>query len=157
MADRIITAVRVRPLSGNEIKNKNYVTVEIDERFEDGKLLMVQPAFYQKNASDRRPYERQFNLDHSFWSVSPQSNFATQKDVFLKCGQPLIKHSMDGLNSTIIAYGQTGSGKASTIECISTDNYSYIAGYCTEQYPLKECSFDCSLFLIKNIRISASR
>jgi hypothetical protein len=114
MADRIITAVRVRPLSANEIKNKSCLTVDINERFEDGKLIMVEPAFYQKNAADRRPYERQFNLDHSFWSVSQQNNFATQKDVFVKCGLPLIKHCMDGLNSTIIAYGQTGSGKASS-------------------------------------------
>ena len=111
MADRILTAVRVRPLSEKEIESSCCITVNIDEHFADGRLIIVDPAFYQKNATDRRPYERQFNLDYSFWSASPQDNFADQKEVFLRCGAPLVKHCMDGLNCSIIAYGQTGSGK----------------------------------------------
>ena len=111
MADRILTAVRVRPLGEKELLNNCKVVVDIDEKFEDGRIVIVDPAFYQKNSTDRRPYERQFNLDYSFWSVSQQSNFSRQKDVYMKCGAPLIKHCMDGLNCSIIAYGQTGSGK----------------------------------------------
>ena len=111
MADRVLTAVRVRPLNEKEIRSNCCITVNIDENCTEGSLIIVDPAFYQKNAADRRPYERQFNLDYSFWSASPQKNFADQREVFEKCGAPLIKHCMDGLNCSIIAYGQTGSGK----------------------------------------------
>ena len=102
--DRVITAVRVRPLNENEINRGNQVIVVIDGK-EEGSVVVVDPIFYQKQGVDRKTYERKFNYDFSFWSASPQENFSTQVDVFQKCGAPLIEHCLNGLNSSILAFG----------------------------------------------------
>lgn len=36
---------------------------------------------------------------------------ASQRDVFLRVGLPVLRECMNGFNGTILAYGQTGSGK----------------------------------------------
>ena len=114
MSDRIITAVRVSPVGDNEIKNNSFITVDIDGHFVDGRVIVVDPAFYQKgggSSKDRRQFERSFEFDYFFSCGLPGSSIANQEEVFVKCGAPLLKHCMDGLNCSIIAYGQTGSGK----------------------------------------------
>lgn len=116
--DRILTAVRVRPLSEREIEINSIVIVEIDENINnesEGKIIIIDPVFYKKNGVDRRPYERQFNFDHSFWSASNSKHFADQIDIFDKLCSPQVIHCMNGLNCSIIAYGQTASGKTYTM------------------------------------------
>ena len=115
--DRIITAVRIRPLNEKEIKTGCQTVVSIENRPEEpGAIVIIDPTYFtKKEGSDRRPYERQFTYDYSFWSVSPQANFATQLDIFQQVGAPLIEHCMNGLNCSILAYGQTGSGKTYTM------------------------------------------
>ena len=115
--DRIITAVRIRPLNEKEIKTGCQTVVSIENRPEEpGTIVIIDPTYFgKKDGSDRRPYERQFTYDYSFWSVSPQANFATQLDIFQQVGAPLIEHCMNGLNCSILAYGQTGSGKTYTM------------------------------------------
>lgn len=39
----------------------------------------------------------------------------TQKQVFYRCGVPMIGACLDGYNATIFAYGQSGSGKTYTM------------------------------------------
>merc|ERR1719461_2177590 len=39
----------------------------------------------------------------------------TQRQVFYRCGLPMIMSCLDGYNATIFAYGQSGSGKTYTM------------------------------------------
>ena len=111
MRGAILTAVRVRPLNEEEIQRNCITTVDRDEHFIDGRLIIVDPVFYENKDVDRQPYERLFTVDHSFWSAPPPGDFANLDEVYAICGAPLIKHCMDGVNGAIMAYGETGSGK----------------------------------------------
>ena len=116
-ADRIITAVRVRPMSGAESVDECKV-VMVPEIGEQG-MCIVDPAYFSTDASisDRRAYERCFRFDHFFWSATEADvvDFATQSYVFEACAKPLVGHCIAGFNCAIFAYGQTGSGKTHTM------------------------------------------
>ena len=114
MSDRFLTAVRIRTLKKSEIRKSCNVNVYVDDQSSEGGLVIVDPAFYQKVTGERRPYERRFHFDHSFWSTDALSNTYDQREVFVACGEPLIKHCFNGENCTVIAYGQTGSGKVAS-------------------------------------------
>lgn len=111
MSGRFLTAVRIRALRKSESQKNCNINVDVDERPSEGGLVIVDPAFYKKITSDRRPYERRFHFDYSFRSPDTADSTSTQKEVFVACGEPLIKHCFDGENCAVIAYGQTGSGK----------------------------------------------
>ena len=115
--DRVITAVRIRPLNERELQNGCEVVVSMDQENtgDPGALTVLDPTYFSKKAADKKQYERRFTYDYSFWSVSPQENFATQLDIFQQVGAPLIGHCMNGINCSILAYGQTGSGKTYTM------------------------------------------
>jgi kinesin family protein 5 len=49
----------------------------------------------------------------TFDGVFPTS--ASQRDVFAKVGQPVLRECLKGFNGTILAYGQTGSGKTHSL------------------------------------------
>lgn len=123
MSDNILTALRVRPLNTNETTDKCRVIVDIEEKQYDGSLVIVDPIFFETNGVNRRPYEQQFNLDYSFWSVASQKNSTSQEELFIKCGEPLMQSCLDGLNCSIIAHGQTGSGKVREVLMISKEHY----------------------------------
>lgn len=40
---------------------------------------------------------------------------ASQEDVYISCGRPLVSRVLDGYNATVMAYGQTGAGKTHTM------------------------------------------
>ena len=113
----MITAVRIRPLNERELQNGSEIVVSMDKENtgDPGALTVLDPTFFSKKAADKKQYERRFTYDYSFWSVSPQANFATQLDIFQQVGAPLIGHCMNGINCSILAYGQTGSGKTYTM------------------------------------------
>ena len=113
----MITAVRVRPLNEREIQQGCEVVVSVNKENtgDPGTLIVLDPTYFSKKAADKKQYERRFTYDYSFWSVSPQANFATQLDIFQQVGAPLIGHCMNGINCSILAYGQTGSGKTYTM------------------------------------------
>ena len=111
MSDNVLTALRVRPINGDETQNNCRVIVDIEEKQYDGSLVIVDPIFYEKNGVNRRPYEQQFNLDYSFWSVASKKSSTSQEELYMKCGEPLIQSCLDGLDCSVIAHGQTGSGK----------------------------------------------
>ena len=110
-ADRIITAVRVRPVSDSE-SNNNCRVIMIPAANEPG-MCIVDPSFYQSNKkeSERKIYERHFRYDHFFWSANKVGTVmvATQENVFSACGKPLVGHCVAGFNCAILAYGQTGT------------------------------------------------
>ena len=116
-ADKIITAVRVRPISDQELSNNCRVIMVPDSK-EPG-MCIVDPIFYSadKKDTERRAYERHFKYDHFFWSANINESvvFATQQIVFDTCAKPLVGHCVSGYNCALLAYGQTGSGKTHTM------------------------------------------
>ena len=117
--DKIITCVRVRPLSDIE-RNSNCNIIMIPEQNEPG-LCLIDPLFFSAEKMEnieRKAYERHFKYDYFFWSTNNLYNvdFATQERVFEKCAKPLVGHCIAGFNCSILAYGQTGSGKTHTMQ-----------------------------------------
>ena len=53
--------------------------------------------------------ERQFAYDYVF------GTFATQREIYVACVEPLVCSWFEGYNATVFAYGQTGSGKTFTM------------------------------------------
>jgi kinesin family protein 1 len=114
-SSRVLTAVRIRPLSTSE-KLKNYQIIVSVNPENKGSLNILDPAIFKKNIEnkldiDKKMYERNFKYDHSFWSASDFYYFASQLDVYKACGEPLVAHCLAGLNCCILAFGQTGTGK----------------------------------------------
>ena len=115
MSERFLTVVRIRGLDKNETRKNCHLNVDVEERSSVGGLVIVDPAFYQKVTSDRRPYERRFQFDHTFRSTDTSDKSSNQREIFVACGEPLIRHCFDGANCTVIAYGRTGSGKVEAL------------------------------------------
>lgn len=104
--DKVITAVRARPLNKNDGPNAH----DIIKYFGDPKqgLGLVE----QEGGA-----ERNFQFDHTFWSVdrAKVEYFAGQEDVFNAIGIPILETCLKGVNCSLFAYGQTGSGKTYTM------------------------------------------
>jgi hypothetical protein len=73
---------------------------------------------------------KDFFFDYSYWSHdgfavdpvtgmfekdSPNSNYASQIEVFDDLGKEVIDNAFDGFHTCLFAYGQTGSGKSYSI------------------------------------------
>ena len=108
VGDKIITAVRARPLNSNDPKTAVDIIRYIGDT-QRGGLGIVDPA----GAKDA---PRTFFFDHTFWSVdrSRTDIFAGQADVFESVGLPILDSCLRGINCSLFAYGQTGSGKTYT-------------------------------------------
>jgi len=52
---------------------------------------------------------RRFDFDHVF---GPE---VTQREVFIRCGLPLVEAVLEGTNACMFAFGQTGAGKTHTM------------------------------------------
>ena len=127
--DKIVTVVRVRPMSDSELLHHCKV-VMIPDYGEPG-MCIIDPVYFgtDKRESDRKAYERHFHYDHFFWSANKADNgveVATQEEVFNACAKPLVGHCITGFNCAIFAYGQTGSGKTHTM--MGYDSHSEGAG-----------------------------
>lgn len=107
----IVTAVRIRPLSEDELSQGNKVITSVDEDIVNG-LKLLDPTYFkadkEKNV-DKQTFERAFNYDHVFWSLADHPNYASQHDVYNECGSNLVSHCLDGFNCSLIAFGQTVS------------------------------------------------
>lgn len=108
--NKVVTAVRVRPLSNSETERGSPIVVAIDQNL--GEVTLIDPIHFEcksPNASvskDRSVDERHFNYDFSFWSVSKHDkHFADQKFVYESVGKPIVKNCIDGYNSSLFAYG----------------------------------------------------
>ncbi len=107
----VVTAVRVRPASQNELKyeQKSIASVDGGEP-EEMALNILDPTFFsRKRDYEQHYFERQFKYDYCFWQDH------SQLTVYEKAGKPLLKHALDGFNCCVLAYGQTGSGKTYTM------------------------------------------
>ena len=101
--DKVITAVRARPLNCNDGPSAR----DIIRYFGDQKngLGIVDPTNHDSGT------ERMFQFDHTFWSVdrSKAEFYAGQEDVFNSIGIPILETCLKGVNCSLFAYGQTGT------------------------------------------------
>jgi kinesin family protein 1 len=104
---RVITAVRIRPLSSNELASGSVSIVSYD--LVSKGIGISHPSIYSaSNAiskSDITP-ERIFNYDYTFWSVNKlDPYFSNQENVFDQIGRPIIENCLQGMNCSLFAYG----------------------------------------------------
>ena len=131
--NRVITAVRVRPMSAEEESCGSRSIVSID--FDKSEVVVLNPVFYtSSNQSEklRKLEERAFACDCPFWSMDDtHPDYSGQSDIFEKIGtaqafvlissnlsyigKPIVEHAYQGMNCSLFAYGQTGSGKTHTM------------------------------------------
>nr|CCC47259.1 putative kinesin [Trypanosoma vivax Y486] len=104
-AEVVRVAVRVRPPFPSEMGQDMVVTM---------------------NPSDKKVYVRDkmngqvtFSFDMPLWSCVGKamdgSAPVTQSGVYELVGRPLLTHTLEGFNSTLLVYGPTGSGKTYTL------------------------------------------
>ena len=96
--ERIVTAVRCRPMSYKELREDDRPIVLVDDEDEEkqGEVIILDPTYFsRKRDYERSFFERSFRYDHSFLPDS------TQEDIYEAIGKPLLKHSFEGYNSCL--------------------------------------------------------
>ena len=116
--DKVITAVRVRPLNSNDDPR----ATDIIRYFGDQKkgLSIVDPTnIDSKNTDSGSGAERNFQFDHTFWSVdaTKKDYYSGQEDVFDCIGIPIVNTCLKGVNCSLFAYGQVTECCAVDIPC----------------------------------------
>lgn len=109
---RVMTAVRVRPLSQSELTSENHIITLHDSVDAEISCTLLDPLYFRTDQSkvDITAYGRKFIFDHVFFSIADHPFNSSQEDVYHKCGRPLVENAIDGYDCCLIAYGQTGSG-----------------------------------------------
>lgn len=79
-------------------------------------LLVPPDAEANASTRSRKPEEKTFTFDNSFWSHDTSDpNYANQEDIYNSLGEEFLDHNFEGYHTCIFAYGQTGSGKSYTM------------------------------------------
>lgn len=79
-------------------------------------LLVPPDAEANAGTRSRKPEEKTFTFDNSFWSHDKNDpDYAHQEDVYNSLGEEFLDHNFEGYHTCIFAYGQTGSGKSYTM------------------------------------------
>uniref|UniRef100_A0A8C3SNP3 Kinesin-like protein KIF14 n=1 Tax=Chelydra serpentina TaxID=8475 RepID=A0A8C3SNP3_CHESE len=100
---KVTVAVRVRPFSDREKKEKAFQVVSMN-----GLETVV------RHPETKQVYD--FIYDFSFWSFDHcHPNFASQETIYKALAVPLLERAFEGYNTCLFAYGQTGSGKSYTM------------------------------------------
>nr|XP_006135454.1 kinesin-like protein KIF14 isoform X1 [Pelodiscus sinensis] len=100
---KVTVAVRIRPFSDRERKEKTFQVVSVS-----GPETVVQ------HPETKQVYH--FIYDFSFWSFDNcHPNFASQEMIYKALAVPLLERAFEGYNTCLFAYGQTGSGKSYTM------------------------------------------
>jgi len=156
---RVITAVRVRPLSQTESKGRAIVGLPEPGRPEEGSVVVLDPLFFgsvERASQERKFFERRFNFDYSFGG----DQGANQVLVYQQLGQPLIKHLLNGINCSVLAYGQTSSGKTHTMIGGSGSDEGLIPRLCRgllEEIQLRQSApSSSSIYKLTTARVSCS-
>eukprot|EP00038_Savillea_parva_P008289 m.175984 g.175984 ORF g.175984 m.175984 type:complete len:966 (+) comp14087_c0_seq1:281-3178(+) len=115
--DKIVVAVRVRPMNDREHREeKKKLVVRMDGQRTD--LLGEKSASTKRSLMDRSTgrEDKSFTYDYSFWSANQSDqNYVGQAHVYNALGKHLLDNAFKGFNNCIFAYGQTGSGKTYTM------------------------------------------
>ena len=116
--NKMIVALRSRPLLNRELEESNYNTITIPNR---ETVIITIPTEYI--SSDKGKYyfkgekkikvtkikEAEFKYDFAF------NDKTTQEEVYQLTTAPLVKQVINGFNATVFAYGATGTGKTFTM------------------------------------------
>ena len=104
--NRIVTAVRIRPFSEEELAAERSGVARIGSAA--GDIVILNPTFLEsadQSSCRRELSERVFSYDHSFQSQSSPS-CSDQADIYKKVGQPIVQSCLDGVNCSLFAYGE---------------------------------------------------
>ncbi|XP_056631002.1 kinesin-like protein KIF14 [Diorhabda sublineata] len=101
----LTVAVRIRPMNAREL-----VIVGATDVVRVRKQELIIRA---QNSNNGLNTDHIFQYDHIFWSCDESNDiYASQEDIFLTLGKPLLNSAFRGYNGCLFAYGQTGSGKS---------------------------------------------
>ena len=107
-SNRIITAVRIRPLSSEETSKGSNIVASAD--YHRNEIILLNPVFFKSSQQTerlRKLEERRFACDHVFWSVEEtHADYCGQEDVYSKVGSPIVQNALAGLNCCMFAYGK---------------------------------------------------
>jgi len=116
--NKMLVALRVRPLLINELKESNYKTVSI---LNPETVSISIPTEYistekgkyyfhgEKNIKVTKVKEATFKFDFAFDTETDQS------EIYQYTTSNLVKQIINGYNATVFAYGATGTGKTYTM------------------------------------------
>ena len=110
----ILVAVRVRPLSKNELIISSHESLTVD----NNKQIFLNDPQFEMNVNDVASAQQVMRENHNrskqyaFDFVFDRS--ASQALVFANTTQFLVDGLLKGYNATIFAYGATGAGKTYT-------------------------------------------
>ncbi|XP_066139573.1 kinesin-like protein KIF19 [Euwallacea fornicatus] len=99
--ERLMVAVRVRPLKNDETQRVLYGT--------DKKTVIMEDFEKSDAIRQKKGLERQYKFDVVF------NEKATQEEVYEVTTGHLVKDVLNGYNATVFAYGATGAGKTHTM------------------------------------------
>ncbi|XP_050424557.1 kinesin-like protein KIF19 isoform X2 [Adelges cooleyi] len=101
--EKLMVAVRIRPLPANEMDRSLYVV--------DSKTIVVEETDKERDdvLRQKRTGKKQYVFDAVFGEDS------SQDDVYERTTRNLVKDILVGYNATVFAYGATGSGKTHTM------------------------------------------
>lgn len=150
----LTVAVRVRPMNSRELACVGACSA-VKVKDQDLVVCTGSAATYTEHI---------FQYDHIFWSVDEDSSlYASQEDVFMTLGEPLLNYAFSGYNACLFAYGQTGSGKSYSMMGLDVDSVEHSGitpRFCTELFsrlaklnPGTAVSIDVSYFEIYNEKI----
>jgi hypothetical protein len=113
---RVKVIVRVRPLRGEEARNKEVqeIVKAPSNAENDQSLSIYDPASLLAGVRTElvQSWSRDFTFDKCLWSNDPSSyRYARQETLFEEVGHPVLEWIFDGFNCCVFAFGQTGSGK----------------------------------------------
>lgn len=126
MAEAIKTAVRIRPLSHDELRNGSASVVRLDRLDGLSATVLTNPTEtfpfdYGYCSPDRSPSSSSREAPHErvqLGSSSPGMGSWARglcEAAFTDIGQAMVRDALNGYSSCVLAYGQTGSGKSSSI------------------------------------------
>eukprot|EP00002_Diphylleia_rotans_P027599 TRINITY_DN5540_c0_g1_i3.p1 TRINITY_DN5540_c0_g1~~TRINITY_DN5540_c0_g1_i3.p1 ORF type:complete len:650 (+),score=134.23 TRINITY_DN5540_c0_g1_i3:146-2095(+) len=107
MTENVSVSVRVRPLSAAEVKHGDMEVWDVIPVEGRATIVFNPISLPETHLYVKRP--PQFVYDNIY------QPFATNRDVFEKSAQHIVRSVMLGYNGTIFAYGQTSSGKTHTM------------------------------------------
>ncbi|KAJ0413055.1 hypothetical protein BJY00DRAFT_297464, partial [Aspergillus carlsbadensis] len=88
-------------------------------QMKDGQTVLTPPPGSEEKTKGRGGGKgavegpKSFAFDRSYWSFDKNApNYASQDNLFIDLGVPLLDNAFQGYNNCIFAYGQTGSGKS---------------------------------------------
>ena len=105
--NRIITGVRIKPISQAELKeNSDVITT-----FKNKEINIIDPSYYSGSTKENNKsnFVRKFNFD--FVITSDHDNM----NIYENFAHNLVIDYISGKNCSLIVYGQTGTGKSHTM------------------------------------------